>query len=236
MLGGFEYPAAAFISGLFEGGGGGERYPINWAGKRWATSMGKQYPEFEGLPEIAPEAMELVSRLMRAKELPSGVEEALGIGTERAKGVLGSRLSERGAGITSLGMGEAGIMQDLAMKRAGLLWEGLFKGLGAAPEISELMMKPYDIERQRWGDIANLFLAVPGAAALKPGQSMGFVGDNYPSTSAPTAPATPQKTNGYGGYDPIREIWKRTRQAPTGPTQTVSKPSGYGTYGRGPGY
>jgi len=119
-------PVGSFLGGLFGGGDGGyekgwgQDYS-SWIRKKWAADMAKQYPEFAGLPEIAPEAMELVSQLMQAKGLPSGVEQALGIGTERAKGVLGSRLSERGAGITSLGMGEAGIMQDLAMKRAGLL-------------------------------------------------------------------------------------------------------------------
>lgn len=161
-----------------------ERYPINWAGKRWATRMGKRYPEIKPmeLPGIAPEAADLISRLMSG-ELPTGVSRALGGGAERAYGAQLSGLSDIGAGPATLAGMRGDIMGRLGEQKAMLGWQGMQTGLAAVPGISGIFTgaQKWDAEqlRKRWTDIANLFMQVPGAAAMKPEQSMGFVPTGY---------------------------------------------------------
>lgn len=184
-MAGWALPVAAGVSAL----GSAlkktpEQYPINWAGKRWATRMGKRYPEIKPLelPEIAPEAADLISKLMSG-QLPQGVSQALGGGAERAYGAQLSGLSDIGAGPATLAGMRGDIMGRLGEQKAMLGWQGMQTGLQAAPQISELMMQPQKWDatqlRQRWTDIANLFMQVPGAAGMKSGQTMKFVPKGY---------------------------------------------------------
>lgn len=173
-------PIAGAVSGLFGLGGGDEgREPPKpyWSGRRWAAQMAGRYgapPELQ-LPGIAPEAVSLISNLMRG-ELPTGVSRALGGGAERAYGGLLAGLSDIGAGPATLAGARAGIMGRLGEQKALMGWQGMQAGLGAVPGISRLMMEPakwgYEAQAQRWRDIAQMYLAQPGVAGLKEGQQL----------------------------------------------------------------
>lgn len=169
-------PVAEAVSGLFGGGDKGGRYEQNWPGRYWAGSMAKKYPGLQPLqlPGIAPEAADLVSRLMSG-QLPTGVSQALGGGAERAYGAQLSGLADIGAGPATLAGMRGDIMGRLGEQKALMGWQGMQAGLGAVPQISELMMQPqkwgYETQQRKWQDIANMYIQ-SGAAKLKPGQSV----------------------------------------------------------------
>ena len=174
-------PIAAGIKGLI-GGGGGDRRPESpkpyWSGRRWAGQMAGRYqaPPTLQLPGIAPEAVDLISRLMTG-QLPTGVSRALGGGAERAYGGMLSGLADIGAAPATLAGMRGDIYGRLGEQKALMGWQGMQAGLGAVPGISQLMMEPqkwgYEQQAQRWRDIAQMMLAQPGVAGLKEGQRLG---------------------------------------------------------------
>lgn len=174
--------AAVTATGSALSAGGGKdgkmaRYPREKNVQHLLHEMIAKYPQLKGLelPGIAPEATDLISRLMTG-QLPTGVSQALGGGAERAYGAQLSGLSDIGAGPATLAGMRGDIMGRLGEQKAMLGWQGMQAGLQAVPQISELMMQPQKWgaaqQRARWTDIANLFAQHPTGAYLTGGQHL----------------------------------------------------------------
>lgn len=135
----------------------------------WAKEMVAKYPELKGLelPEIAPQAMKLVSTLMKGG-LPPAMIKALGLGAEQEYGTALAGMPQ-GVGPIALGKMKAGVMGRLGQTKAMMGFQGMQVGLGAVPQISDLMMQPQkygaEEQRRRWKDISGMYASVPGAAA-----------------------------------------------------------------------
>lgn len=136
--------------------------------KKYAETMAGMYPELKGLelPGIAPEAMNLVSMLMKGG-LPPEMTKALGLGAEQEYGTALAGMPG-GVGPIALGKMRAGVMGRLGQTKAMMGFQGMQTGLQAVPQISELMMQPQkwgaEEQRRRWVDIVNMFQNIPGAA------------------------------------------------------------------------
>jgi len=152
------------------------RYPREKNVQHLLHEMIAKYPELKGLelPGIAPEAMDLISKLMKGG-LPAGVEKAWGQAGEMEYGTALAGMPQ-GVGPIALGKMRAGIMGRVGAGKAMMGYEGAKFGLQMTPQISELMMHPqkfgYAQQRARWQDILSMFTQHPTGAYLTGGQHL----------------------------------------------------------------
>lgn len=235
---------ANIIGGLLSGGEKGPSYEdapykASWIRKAFAKQLAKKYP---GIFELPEEQMGLfggaMSDLLEGKLAPEA-EEALGFGAQEMMSKLMGQakvgVAGRGGGpeqLLGLGQKAAGqIVREIAPMKAELSTRARETGVSGMPGFIEALMKPGQIERQKWGDIANLFLQTPGAAYLgKSGEDIfaGIFGES-PTATEPTRSIQPVPTQTVPGYG-------SNVLSPISPVTTTrpKKPVGYGTYGKGP--
>lgn len=149
-------------------------YKVSWIRKAFATQLAKKYP---GMFELPEEQMGLFGGAMSdllAGKLAPGAEEALGFGAQEMMSKLMGQarvgVAGRGGGPEALlGVGQKAGMQvtrEIAPMKAELSTRAREAGVSGMGSFVDILMKPGQQERQKWADVANLFLQTPGAAHL----------------------------------------------------------------------
>lgn len=154
--------------------GGGEAYPPNWSGRRWAEEMGRAYPDFPGMPEQVGQMGTALSQMLGG-ELAPAVQQYLTGKYQQAWGQALPGLADIGAGPGTLASLQLQAGERQAVEGAYLGQQQIAKGMEFMPQYTEMMLSPYMADVGKWGDIAGAWQGIPGGPGRQPGQKIpGF--------------------------------------------------------------